>query len=164
VTGLGNTLGFTALSPTAVFKLPSGWNTSWFCGTLACQGGPFEWIGMHRIHHLHSDQTADPMIPIRASGGATWLDDSTAPAGSKFLHQRHCGRQYISFTKFFVQVALGCCSSCWVGWFVVWEFCPPSGGVPLHWLVNSATISLAIAPMNLDNSTNCWWVALLCIR
>ena len=59
--GLGITLGFHRLITHRSFQTPK-WLEYFllFCGTLACQGGPLEWVGLHRFHHLHSDQELDP--------------------------------------------------------------------------------------------------------
>ncbi|NBO37682.1 acyl-CoA desaturase [bacterium] len=35
-------------------------NFTALCGTLACQGGPINWVGTHRIHHAYSDTPRDP--------------------------------------------------------------------------------------------------------
>ena len=59
--GIGVTLGFHRLVTHRSFTTPK-----WleylliFCGTLACQGGPIDWIGLHRIHHKYSDTEPDP--------------------------------------------------------------------------------------------------------
>src|SRR5262244_3644417 len=34
-----------------------------FCGTLAVEGGPANWVTTHRIHHRFSDQEGDPHSP-----------------------------------------------------------------------------------------------------
>src|ERR1035438_4502671 len=33
------------------------------CGTLALQGGPIYWVGVHRIHHRYSDKGGDTHSP-----------------------------------------------------------------------------------------------------
>ena len=33
------------------------------CATTALQGGPFDWVATHRIHHQFSDQKGDPHTP-----------------------------------------------------------------------------------------------------
>src|SRR5690606_1216982 len=38
-------------------------------GCMAWQGGPIDWVGMHRIHHKHSDDELDPHSPEH---GFTW--------------------------------------------------------------------------------------------
>jgi sn-1 stearoyl-lipid 9-desaturase len=59
--GLGITLGFHRLVTHRSFQTPK-WLEYLLVlfGTLACQGGPIEWVGTHRIHHLHSDTEQDP--------------------------------------------------------------------------------------------------------
>jgi stearoyl-CoA desaturase (delta-9 desaturase) len=54
--GLGITLGFHRLVSHRSFEAPK-WLEYFliFCGTLACQGGPIDWIGLHRLHHQYSD-------------------------------------------------------------------------------------------------------------
>lgn len=34
-----------------------------YCGVLAVQGDPIEWVSSHRYHHLHCDTPADPHTP-----------------------------------------------------------------------------------------------------
>ena len=59
--GIGITLGFHRLVSHRSFETPK-----WleyilvFCGTLACQGGPMDWVGLHRMHHKYSDTEPDP--------------------------------------------------------------------------------------------------------
>ena len=59
--GIGITLGFHRLVSHRSFETPK-----WleyilvFCGTLACQGGPMDWVGLHRMHHKYSDTQNDP--------------------------------------------------------------------------------------------------------
>src|SRR4028119_157300 len=59
--GLGITLGWHRLVTHRSFQTPK-WLEYFFvfCGTLTCQGGPIDWIGLHRIHHVHSDEQGDP--------------------------------------------------------------------------------------------------------
>ncbi|MFZ9521032.1 MAG: acyl-CoA desaturase [Silvanigrellaceae bacterium] len=35
-------------------------NFTALCGTLACQGGPINWVATHRVHHAYSDTPRDP--------------------------------------------------------------------------------------------------------
>lgn len=62
VTGaLGVTMGWHRLISHRSFEVPK-WLEYFlmFCGTLSCQAGPVDWVGMHRIHHKYSDTPADP--------------------------------------------------------------------------------------------------------
>lgn len=58
--GLGITLAWHRLVTHRSFQTPK-----WleyllvFCGVLSCEGGVIEWVGLHRHHHMHSDQEVD---------------------------------------------------------------------------------------------------------
>lgn len=62
--GVGITLCYHRLLTHRSFKTPK-----WFeyiltmCGCLAWQGGPVQWVGVHRIHHKFSDEEEDPHSP-----------------------------------------------------------------------------------------------------
>jgi len=58
---IGITFGFHRMLTHHGFNAPR-WleNVAAFCGTLACQGGPINWVGTHRIHHAYSDTPRDP--------------------------------------------------------------------------------------------------------
>ena len=60
VTVLGVTLGLHRLVAHRSFVAPL-WleRTLVLMGTLACQSGPIEWVGLHRHHHKFSDQPND---------------------------------------------------------------------------------------------------------
>lgn len=169
--GLGITLGFHRLVTHRSFQTPK-WVEYFFvfCGTLACQGGPFEWIGMHRIHHLHSDHETDP----HDSNQGFWWSHL-----GWMLHQAPAQSEIPRYTKdiaddpvyqFFqnymipIQVALGVLLFLLGGWsFVVWGiFVRVVVVYHCTWLVNSATHKFGYRTYeSSDNSTNCWWVALL---
>lgn len=169
--GLGITLGFHRLATHRSFQTPK-WLEYFliFCGTLACQGGAFEWIGMHRIHHLHSDHEADP----HDSNQGFWWSHL-----GWMIHQAPAQGEIPRYTKdiaddpvyhFFqdymipIQVALGVLLFLLGGWsFVVWGiFLRVVVVYHCTWLVNSATHKFGYRTYeSTDNSTNCWWVALL---
>jgi len=169
--GLGITLGYHRLVTHRSFQTPK-WLEYFlvFCGTLACQGGPFEWVGMHRYHHLHSDQLADPHDSTQ---GFWWshlgwmLRSSPAqPEISRYIKDIADDPVYQFFQNYMIpiQVALGLVLYLFGGWsFVVW-------GILFRlvlvyhctWLVNSATHKFGYRTYESnDVSTNCWWVALL---
>ena len=58
---IGITFGFHRLLTHHGFQAPR-WieNVAALCGTLACQGGPINWVATHRIHHAYSDTPRDP--------------------------------------------------------------------------------------------------------
>ena len=169
--GLGITLGFHRLVTHRSFQVPK-WLEYFFvfCGTLSCEGGPIDWIGMHRMHHLHSDQHLDPHD---SSKGFWWSHMGW------MLH--HCpGRidiprftRDISDDRFYqflnqnfipIQVVFGVLLYMLGGWpFVVWGiFVRIVAVFHCTWLVNSATHLFGYRTHESgDRSTNCWWVALL---
>ncbi|HEX4945589.1 MAG TPA: acyl-CoA desaturase, partial [Blastocatellia bacterium] len=58
---LGIGLGYHRLLTHRGFKVPKP--LEYFlavCGTLALQGGPIFWVGLHRIHHARADREGDP--------------------------------------------------------------------------------------------------------
>ena len=169
--GLGITLGFHRLVTHRSFQTPK-WLEYFlaFCGTLACQGGPFEWIGMHRFHHLHSDQDLDP----HDSNKGFWWSHlgwmiHHAPAQdelSRYIKDISDDPVYQFYQKNMIgiQVALGVLLLLLGGWpFVIWGiFVRVVVVYHCTWLVNSATHKFGYRSHESgDNSTNCWWVALL---
>jgi fatty-acid desaturase len=169
--GLGITLGFHRLVTHRSFQTPK-WLEYFlvFCGTLTCQGGPIDWVGMHRIHHLYSDQELDPHD---SNKGFWW-----SHMGWMFYHSPGFAEvpritkdiaddpvyQFLQKNMILLQVALGLTLLMLGGWsFVVW-------GVFVRlvfvwhctWFVNSATHKFGYRTYDSgDRSTNCWWVALL---
>lgn len=62
ITGcLGICIGYHRLLTHRSFQTTK-WLRRFFatCGTLALQGGPSDWVGDHRLHHVASDTEADP--------------------------------------------------------------------------------------------------------
>ena len=172
VTGaLGITLGFHRLVSHRSFETPK-WLEYFlvFCGTLACQGGPIRWIGLHRIHHKHSDTQNDPHDSHR---GFWWSHmgwmlhhipaDKEIPRYTKDIAD---DRFYQFCQKYFIpiQVILGLFLYFLGGWsFVIWGiFMRLVIVFHLTWFVNSATHKFGYQTHESnDDSKNCWWVALL---
>ncbi|GAB4301367.1 MAG: fatty acid desaturase [Oscillatoriaceae cyanobacterium] len=175
--GLGITLGLHRLVTHRSFEVPK-----WleyilvFFGTLSCQGGPIDWVGLHRAHHLHSDQPADPhdsnkgfwwshmMWVMYRSNAETDIPRFTKDIADDGFYQ-FC-QKYL----FPIQVALGVflyfvgeAVSPGLGWsFVVWGiFVRLVLVYHCTWFVNSATHKFGYRTYDAkDSSTNCWWVAL----
>lgn len=169
--GVGITLGFHRLVSHRSFQTPK-WLEYFliFCGTLACQGGPIDWIGLHRMHHKYSDLPEDPHDSNR---GFWWshmawmlyhipaqkeIDRYTQDIGQDPFYQ-FCQKYLIA-----IQVALGLLLYFIGGWpFVIWGIFVRLV-VVFHctWFVNSATHKFGYkSHESNDNSKNCWWVALL---
>ena len=179
ITVLGVTLGLHRLLAHRSFEAPR-WleRTLALIGTLACQSGPIEWVGLHRHHHLFSDQPNDHHDAAR---GLWWAHSEW------MLHEIPALREIHRFTgdlrqdpfyrwldRWFLllQLPLGLALWCYgeragvhgggLG-LVLWAI-PLRLVLVYHvtWLVNSATHAFGYRNFNSpDLSRNCWWVALL---
>lgn len=170
--GLGITLGWHRLVSHRSFQTPK-WVEYFlvFCGALACQGGVIHWVGLHRLHHLHSDQGV--LDPHDSKRGFWW-----SHMGWMFFHSPanaeipRCTKdisddpvyQFLQNYFLLIQVAFGILLWSVGGWsFVVWGiFARLVLVYHCTWFVNSATHKFGYRSYETtDNSTNCWWVALL---
>ena len=179
---VGITLCYHRLLTHRSFKTPK-----WFeyvltlCGCLAWQGGPAQWVGIHRIHHKHSDEDTDPHTPRH---GFTWAHalwcmhrDAEGQKGldaAKDL-MRDPGLRVINNWFWVPNVALipilyfagewaastGISASglSWVLWAIALRIVIVYHGT---WFVNSASHTWGYRNyQTTDNSTNLWWVAVL---
>lgn len=169
--GVGVTLGFHRLVSHRSFDAPK-----WveyiliFCGTLACQGGPLDWIGLHRIHHKYSDTSPDPHDSNR---GFWWshvgwmLFEIPARKDIDRYIKDIKDDPFYNFCQNYmipIQVALGLALFVWGGWsFVLWGiFLRLAVVFHCTWFVNSATHKFGYKSHESDDeSRNCWWVALV---
>jgi stearoyl-CoA desaturase (delta-9 desaturase) len=168
--GLGITLGWHRLLSHRSFQVPK-WLEYFFafCGTLALQGGILWWVGLHRHHHLHSDEDVDHHDSKK---GFLWSHIRwmcfEIPAESdipRFTKDIADDRFYQFLNKYFfpLQVGLGVVLYAIGGWsFVFWGiFARLVLVYHCTWLVNSATHKFGYRTFETtDKSTNCWWVAL----
>ncbi|WP_225322917.1 fatty acid desaturase [Synechococcus sp. RSCCF101] len=179
VTVLGVTLGLHRLVAHRSFSAPR-WleRLLVLMGTLACQSGPIEWVGLHRHHHLHSDQVNDHHDARRGlwwSHSAWMLHEIPALREvSRFTGDLRRDPFYRWLDRWFLllQIPLG------LTLYALGErLAVPGGGlalvlwgIPLRlvlvyhvtWLVNSATHAFGYRNFDSpDLSRNCWWVALL---
>jgi stearoyl-CoA desaturase (delta-9 desaturase) len=169
---MGITLGFHRLVSHRSFEVPK-----WleyilvFCGTLACQGGPFYWIGGHRIHHKYSDTDLDPHDSNKGFwwshlGWMLWENASVKEDIPRYTKDIQDDPFYQFCEKYFIpiQIILGLLLYWWGGWsFVIWGiFVRLVVVFHVTWFVNSATHKFGYkSHESNDNSRNCWWVALL---
>ena len=169
--GLGITLGYHRLVTHRSFQTPK-WLEYFFvfCGTLSCQGGPIDWIGLHRIHHLHSDQPGDPHDSNQGFwwSHVIWMLHQAPGQAEVPRYTKDIGNDpvYLFFQKYLLllQIGLGLLLYAIGGWpFVVWGiFVRLVFVYHCTWLVNSATHKFGYRTYeSSDRSTNCWWVALL---
>jgi sn-1 stearoyl-lipid 9-desaturase len=168
--GLGITLGWHRLLSHRSFQVPK-WLEYFFalCGTLALQGGIIWWVGLHRHHHLHSDQDVDHHDSKKGFfwSHVRWMcyeipAESDIPRFTKDLVN---DRFYNFLNDYFfpLQVVLGVILYAIGSWpFVFWGvFARLVVVYHCTWLVNSATHKFGYRNFDTtDNSTNCWWVAL----
>ncbi|PSB06992.1 acyl-CoA desaturase [filamentous cyanobacterium CCP2] len=169
--GLGITLGWHRLLTHRSFQTPK-WLEYFFvfCGTLAMQGGPIWWVGLHRHHHLHSDQDVDHHD---ANKGFWWSHmgwmfhkvpaDKEIPRFTKDIADDRF-YQFLDKHFFLIQVAFAILIYLIAGWsYVVWAvFLRLVLVYHTTWLVNSATHTFGYRTYDSEDlSTNCWWVALL---
>ena len=169
--GLGITLGFHRLVTHRSFATPK-WLEYFlvFCGSLTCQGGVIDWVGLHRMHHLHSDNELDPHD---SNLGFWWSHmgwmlchipgKQDVPRFTKDINNDPV---YQFLQNYFVpiQVVLGlglyfAGGLSWVVWGIFLRLV-----VVFHctWFVNSATHKFGYRTYESnDSSKNCWWVALV---
>lgn len=169
--GLGITLGWHRMLTHRSFQTPK-WLEYFlvFCGTLAVEGGPIWWVGLHRHHHLYSDQAVDHHD---SSKGFWWshmqwmLHEVPAEAEiDRFTKDIADDRFYQFLDKYFfpIQIVFAVLLYLIGGWpFVFWGvFVRLVFVYHTTWLVNSATHKFGYRTYETDErSTNCWWVALL---
>ncbi|XHU96436.1 MAG: acyl-CoA desaturase [cyanobacterium endosymbiont of Rhopalodia gibba] len=172
VTGaLGITLGFHRMVTHSSFQAPKWLEyTLVFCGTLACQGGPIRWVGLHRLHHKYSDTEKDPHD---SNLGFWWshmgwmLHEITADNEVPRHTQDIAEEPFYQFCQKYmilIQMALGVLLYFLGGWsFVIWGiFVRLVIVFHFTWFVNSATHKFGYqSHESNDHSKNCWWVALL---
>jgi sn-1 stearoyl-lipid 9-desaturase len=169
--GLGITLGWHRLVTHRSFQTPK-----WleyllvFFGTLAMQGGPIWWVGLHRHHHLFSDQDVDHHD---SSKGFWWSHMGwmmrDVPAETeipRFTKDIADDRFYQFLDNYFFPIQLVFAAILFLigGWnFLLWGvFVRLVLVYHTTWLVNSATHKFGYRTYESnDASTNCWWVALL---
>ncbi|MDV3350620.1 acyl-CoA desaturase [Leptolyngbyaceae cyanobacterium CCMR0082] len=172
VTGcLGITLGWHRLVAHRSFTVPK-WLEYFFvfCGSLACQHGPIEWIGLHRHHHAHSDQPVDHHSSTKGFWWSHmgWIFYEVPADGDVPRLTKDIARDpfYLFCENYFLlmQVALGLLLYVIGGWsFVLWGiFVRLVAVYHCTWFVNSATHKFGYKTFESnDYSTNCWWVAVV---
>jgi len=170
---LGITLSFHRQLSHRSFQTPK-WLEYLFayCGVLAVQGDPIEWVSCHRYHHLHTDTPLDPHSPYEGFWWSHmgWLMDHKATRDRIYDMSNASDLKKQWFYRFIEKT---------YAWHVLAQFVAlyALGGFPalvwggalrlvwvyhVTWLVNSAChVWGSQKYLTGDLSTNCWWVGLL---
>ncbi|MBS1808112.1 MAG: fatty acid desaturase [Acidobacteria bacterium] len=143
------------------------------CGTLALQGGPIFWVGLHRIHHAKADREGDPHSPRE---GFFWSHMGWIIFGSRLYKDKARRYRYtpdlvqqpfyvwLSEYHYVPQAIVGLMLLAAGGWpMLLWGLCLRNT-ISWHvtWFVNSATHVWGYRRFaSNDDSRNNWWVALL---
>ncbi|MGA8798068.1 MAG: fatty acid desaturase [Candidatus Cybelea sp.] len=142
-------------------------------GTLALQADPIRWVSVHRKHHAHADHEGDPHSIAEGFKWAhmDWIyrHNIALPSDEEMRHFApdlyaepfYRALQYLNIP---LQVALALGLFAFGGWsWVVWAiFVRLAVSYHTTWLVNSAAHMLGYRTFATpDQSTNCWWVALI---
>jgi len=143
------------------------------CGTLAMQGDPIMWVATHRKHHAYADREGDPHS---IAPGFRWAHMDWLYRHNEALPTEAEIRRYVPdlmadpfyrslrWLSLPLQVAVGLLFLAIGGWsWVVWGiFGRLVFSYHTTWFVNSAAHMLGYRTyQTTDQSTNCWWVALL---
>ncbi|GAB4226453.1 MAG: fatty acid desaturase [Elainellaceae cyanobacterium] len=169
--GLGITLGWHRLLTHRSFQTPK-WLEYFlvFCGTLAMEGGPIWWVGLHRHHHLYSDHDVDHHDSNKgfwwSHMGWMFYEVPAEKEVPRFTKDIADDPFYKFLDEYFVLIQVAFAGLLYLigGWpFVVWGvFVRLVVVYHCTWFVNSATHKFGYRTYeSSDRSTNCWWVALL---
>lgn len=171
LTAIGVTIGLHRMMSHHSFEAPK-WLERFLvtCGALAAQGGPIEWIGLHRHHHINSDLPQDHHDSRRGFWWAhmRWMFHSV-PAMDKIENltkdlQKDPYYVWLEQNFLLLQLPLAALLYLVGGWSMVgWGiFVRLVVVYHITWLVNSATHTWGYQSFDSeDNSRNNWWVALL---
>ena len=171
VTAIGVTLGYHRMMSHKSFTAPK-WleRTLMTIATLSVQGGPIEWVGLHRHHHLYSDQPEDHHNSRRGLWWSHmgWMFEEVPAMAEVQALTKDMQRDpyYVWLEQNFLvpTVVLGALLFFMGGWPLVGWGIFVRLVVVYHvtWLVNSATHTWGYRTYDTeDNSRNNWWVGLL---
>ena len=142
-------------------------------GTLALQADPIRWVSVHRKHHAHADHEGDPHS---IADGFKWAHmdwiyrhNIALPSVEEMRHfapdlYSEPFYRLLQYLNIPLQLGLGLGLFALGGWsWVIWAiFVRLAVSYHTTWLVNSAAHMLGYRSYQTpDQSTNCWWVALI---
>jgi len=170
--GMGITFSYHRQLAHRSFKSPKWLEyTAAYCGMMAVQGSPVEWVSDHRYHHLH---TETPLDPHSSYEGFYWShlgwmldskvylercsDQSNAADLRKQPFYRHVHEQYglhLLGNMALVFALGGMAGIAWRGFFLALLY-------HVTWFVNSAAHLWGRQEYRTgDQSRNNWWVGFL---
>jgi len=180
---LGVGLGYHRLLCHRSYHVPAALRSSLaLLGLMACQGGPLTWCAIHRLHHRHSDHDGDPQM---SSGSFWWkhilwalvrdMAGLASPADvRRVTADLHREPALLWMERWQVALLAGQALVLLLGgWFfggwglglslLLWGFFLRAVvGWHATFLVNSINHRYGYRNYATDDdSTNCWWVALL---
>jgi stearoyl-CoA desaturase (delta-9 desaturase) len=142
------------------------------CATLALQGGPIYWVGVHRMHHRYTDKEGDPHSPRDGKWWSHmgWILNGTQRNETKALKQYTPDlardRYYVWLNKYhwIPLTVVGLALFAFGGWsWLLWgAVMPATVGFHVTWMVNSVTHLWGTRRFSTnDDSRNNFWVALV---
>lgn len=171
LTAMGVTIGLHRLVTHRSFQTPKWLERVLVTfGALAAQGGPIEWVGLHRHHHLFSDQANDHHDSLR---GLWWSHMGwmfcTVPAMKeipRLTKDLQRDAWYVFLERYFLLLQVPIGFGLWLvgGWSaVLWGvFLRLVVVYHVTWLVNSVSHTFgAQRYITHDRSRNNWVVAML---
>jgi stearoyl-CoA desaturase (delta-9 desaturase) len=177
---LGVTLGYHRLLTHGSLIVPRPLKYFFsICGMLSAEGSPMQWVAIHRMHHVHSDEEQDPHAP---NDGFWWshllwfLPYDTAEQNDamwrRWAPDLYKDPVFHFFQKTFVLFSVGLgvilyaagealfgLGMSWLLWGLCFRMV-----LAYHstWFVNSATHIWGYRNYTTtDRSRNLWWVALM---
>jgi len=142
------------------------------CATLALQGGPIYWVGVHRMHHKHTDKEGDPHSPRDGKWWSHmgWILNGALRNKSEALRlytpDLARDRYYVWLSKYhwIPLTVVGIAFFAFGGWsWLLWgAVLPATVGFHVTWMVNSVTHLWGTRRFTTsDDSRNNFWVALV---
>jgi len=174
--GFGITVGYHRLLSHRAFECGIWHKRVWATlGTLALQGGPVFWVGLHRRHHQFSDRDGDPHSPRHRllEGHMLWMVRTETKGGAILGALTARDLRAISTDPYMKWLDRG--FGPLVPWVITMALCWVIDGVPglvwggvartvfgwhATWLVNSVGHRWGKRPHSTDDSSrNVWWLA-----
>lgn len=143
-----------------------------YCGALAIQGDPIEWVSSHRYHHMHTDTPLDPHTPYEGFwwSHAGWLLDNEATLERVADRSNATDMANQPFYQWLLKSynwhVIGSAAAIFaIGGLpmFLWAYCFRICWVwHITWFVNSASHVWGTQTYNTgDLSRNNWWVGIL---